>query len=92
MKRTPINKTSSKQAKELIKRSNLKAELKEIHGDHCMTCNDDKRDWRGLTLSHLKPLSLGGLTEKSNCILECFICHERRQQYYDQSTKTLPNP
>jgi hypothetical protein len=92
MKRTPINKVSNKHAKELIKRSKLKAELIQEHGNHCMTCNDDNKDWRGLTLSHIKALSLGGLTEKSNCILECFPCHERRQQYYGQNNKTLPNP
>ena len=29
-------------------------------------------------LSHIKPLSQGGLTDEYNCILECRKCHMRR--------------
>jgi len=84
-----LNKISKKQNLEIKKRSKLKRELIKEYGNHCMTCKDLKRDWRGLTLSHVVPLSRGGLTEKKNCLIECFVCHEfyekhpeKRQQIY----------
>lgn len=76
MKRTPLKKVSNKQARELRLRSNLKAGLVDEFGEHCMTCNDQNRDWRGISLSHVIPLSRGGKTNRDNCILECYVCHE----------------
>jgi|SRR3990167_2342364 len=32
--------------------------------------------WRGISLSHIIPLSRGGKTCKGNCLLECYVCHE----------------
>jgi len=72
----PINCISKKQAVELKQRHDLKQELIEEYGEHCMTCNDKNRDWRGISLSHIIPLSRGGKTTKDNCLLECFSCHE----------------
>ena len=72
----PLNRISKKQAVELKQRHDLKQELIEEHGEHCMTCQDKNRDWRGLSLSHIIPLSRGGKTSKDNCILECYVCHE----------------
>ena len=76
--RKPIRLVSDKQAVELKRRTNLKKELIEEYGQHCMTCHDVNRDWRGISLSHVIPLSRGGKTERSNCILECYPCHEIR--------------
>jgi len=60
---------------ELALRRRLKAELIAEHGEHCMLCHDKYRDWRGITLAHIIPLSRGGLTTKENTDLECFPCH-----------------
>ena len=84
----PLNKFSRKQRAELYKRRKLKAELIEENGEHCMTCNDRYRDWRGITLSHIIPLSRGGLTSRKNCLLECFPCHdfyEKRPELREKS-------
>ena len=72
----PLNRISKKQAIELKQRHDLKQELIEEYGEHCMTCQDKNRDWRGLSLSHIIPLSRGGKTNKDNCLLECFPCHQ----------------
>jgi len=74
----PLKRVSKEQAQELKRRANLKRELIMEHGEHCMTCHDVNRDWRGISLSHIIPLSRGGKTEHDNCILECFPCHEIR--------------
>ncbi len=71
-----LNRMSDKQKAELKKRHDLKAQLIAEHGEHCMTCHDIKRDWRGITLSHIIPLSRGGKTTIENCLLECFPDHE----------------
>ena len=76
MKRTPIKRTSIKQDIEIKKRQELKAELIAEFGNHCMTCNDKYRDWRGISLSHIIPLSRGGETSCKNCLLECYPDHE----------------
>ena len=82
MKQTPLKRTrriipiSDKQRIELRQRTRLKAELLIEFGNHCMTCKDLNRDWRGISLSHIIPLSRGGKTTRENCILECFPCHE----------------
>jgi 5-methylcytosine-specific restriction endonuclease McrA len=76
-----INRVSKKQAVELKERSRLKKELIDEHGEHCMTCNDLNRDFRGISLSHIIPLSRGGKTDKSNCILECYPDHELYEKH-----------
>ncbi len=78
--RKPINKVSAKQKIELVRRVKLKKELIEEYGEHCMTCKDKYRDWRGISLSHIIPLSRGGVTSRENCPLECYPCHE----YYEK--------
>ena len=76
MKRVPLNKVSPKQRAELALRSNLKKELiAEQEYPHCMTCGTT-RDWRGLSLSHIVALSRGGKTERGNCEILCYPCHE----------------
>lgn len=81
MKRSALNKVSEKQAIELQTRTSLKRELLLSNGTHCMTCHDKNRDWRGLTLSHIIPLSRGGKTNKENCKIECFVCHELYEKH-----------
>ncbi len=55
---------SDKQGIEIQKRQQLKADLIKEFGEHCMTCKDLHRDWRGISLSHIIPLSRGGKTDK----------------------------
>ena len=79
-RKKPINQVSQKQKLEIKKRTHLKAQLILRHGDKCMTCNGENTDWRGLSLSHIIPLSRGGKTVEKNCILECYPCHERYEK------------
>ncbi len=72
----PINKVSDKQKIELALRKKLKQDLIAEYGNHCQTCHDLNRDWRGITLSHIVPLGRGGKTVRSNVLLECFPDHE----------------
>ena len=81
MKRSRINPISDKQKVEIKKRQTLKAELIAEYGEYCMTCHDKNRDWRGITLSHIIPLSRGGKTTGDNCLLECFPCHEKYEKH-----------
>lgn len=81
MRKTPIRKVSAKQAIELRKRSKLKTELIEDYGEVCMTCNNEHKDWRGISLSHIIPLSRLGKTTRENCLLECYPCHERFEKH-----------
>ena len=76
-----INKVSDKQAIELVLRQELKAKLIKENGEHCMTCKDEHRDWRGISLSHIIPLSRGGKTELKNLLLECYPCHELYEKH-----------
>ena len=76
MKRTAIKRYSVKQGVEIQKRQQLKADLIKEYGEHCMTCGDKYRDFRGISLSHIVPLSRGGETSKKNCILECYPDHD----------------
>ena len=69
-----INNTSDKQRMEIRNRTRLKAELLMEFGNKCMTCGK-KPDWRGISLSHIIPLSRGGLTSRANCLLECYPDH-----------------
>lgn len=77
MKRTRIKPISDKQKIELALRAKIKRELIEEFGNKCMTCGDKYRDWRGISLSHIIPLSRGGKTSKKNCLIECYVCHEK---------------
>ena len=66
---------------ELALRKRIKAELiseqiKAVGYIYCTTCRQ-RPDWRGITLSHIIPLSRGGKTERSNVILEDYPCHIR---------------
>jgi len=77
MKRSPIRQVSAKQAIEIAARCRVKRELIEQHGEVCQTCNNEHKDWRGISLSHIIALSRGGETNWDNCILECYPCHEK---------------
>ena len=77
MKKSRINPISKKQKVEIAWRVKLKRELIEEHGEICMTCGYNP-DWRGISLSHIIPLSRGGATTRENCILECYLCHSKR--------------
>ncbi len=72
-----LNKSSEKGKAEIKKRQVLKAYLIAEYGEHCMSCLDLNRDWRGITLSHIIPLSRGGKTEIGNVLLECYPDHEK---------------
>ena len=76
-----MKQVSKKQQVELRKRGKLKAEyIKETEG-HCMTCGVVKRDFRGLSLSHIIPLSRLGKTTRENTLLECYFCHEKYEKH-----------
>jgi len=77
---------SDKQGIEIQRRQELKAELIKEYGEHCMTCKDKCRDWRGISLSHIIPLSRGGKTTRANCILECGPDHD----FYEKKPETRP--
>jgi hypothetical protein len=90
MKRSPIKRrtalkrkalprrVSDKQRIELARRAKLKAELIAEFGEHCMTCHDAYRDWRGISLSHIvalidtPPPEGGGFSGLSS--LSCGLC------------------
>lgn len=72
---------SPKQELEIKKRRELKVALIKEFGEHCMTCKDKNRDWRGISLSHIIPLGRGGKTDKSNCILECYPDHDLYEKH-----------
>jgi hypothetical protein len=90
LKKSPINKVSKKQSAELKLRSKLKAKLIAEFGEHCMTCHDVNRDFRGLSLSHVVPLSRGGLTVKSNCVVECYPDHEYFEKQPEKRKQIYP--
>ena len=75
-----LNKVSVKQAVEIQKRQQLKADLIKEFGEHCMTCGKSP-DWRGISLSHIIPLSRGGKTELNNLLLECYPDHELYEKH-----------
>jgi len=79
----PIRKVSDKQKLELALRRKLKRKLMAEYGEHCMTCNDKYRDWRGISLSHIIPLGRLGKTTRENCLLECYPCHEKYEKRPD---------
>lgn len=55
MKRVEIIRISKKHREEVRLRAKMKAELIMEYGEHCMTCGDKYRDWRGISLSHIIP-------------------------------------
>jgi len=71
---------SDKQEVELALRQKIKGELVKKFGNKCMTCGDKYRDFRGLSLSHIIPLSRGGETSKKNCLLECGFDHDKYEK------------
>ena len=79
LKKTPLRQVSSKQKTELARRSKLKQEYMVRTEGHCMTCGSTG-DWRGLSLSHIVPLSRGGKTTRENTLLECYPCHEKYEK------------
>jgi len=96
MKKSRINPVSKKQQKEIGRRIYLKQALIDTYGKKCQTCGS-KGDWRGISLSHIVPLSRGGKTERSNIILECYPDHERyekkpelREQEHPKMFERLP--
>jgi len=78
MKRVGLNKISRKHAEEIKLRQSLKQQLIDEYGSICMNCHGKYQDWRGVSLSHVIPLSRGGETSQSNCLLECYPCHSLR--------------
>lgn len=80
MKRSPIRKISPKQRTELALRRKLKGQLIIESAGYCMTCGRTG-DWRGLSLSHIIPLSRGGKTNRENCLIECLPCHEKYEKH-----------
>ncbi len=66
--------------KELAIRSKLKKDLIEESGGLCMTCGTTG-DFRGLSLSHITALSRGGKTERGNCEILCYPCHEKYEKH-----------
>ena len=80
MKQTQIKSVSKKQVKELALRAALKRELLDECDHSCMTCNNIRLDFRGLSLSHIIPLSRGGKTTRENCLIECYPCHEEYEK------------
>ena len=80
MKKTPLRKVSSKQKAELQLRNYYKDLFFEVCGNTCMTCKGRNTDWRGLSLSHIIPLSGGGKTTLDNILWECYPDHERYEK------------
>ena len=74
-----MKRVSPKQSAELRLRRKLKRELMIETEEHCQTCHSTG-DWRGLSLSHIIPLSRGGKTTRENCPLECYPCHEKYEK------------
>ena len=80
MKKSRLKPRSDKLKLELVKRSQLRVDLMLEYGNHCMTCQDKDRDWRGISLSHIIPLSRGGGTSRKNCLIECYVCHDKYEK------------
>ena len=81
MRHSGIRKISNKQERELILRGKLRMELADKYGESCMTCGGKNKDWRGISLSHIIPLSRGGKTSEENCLLECYPDHELYEKH-----------
>ena len=71
-KKTPLNRCSRKQSKDLALRAHIKRTLIEKFGIVCARCGK----WSFyLELSHKIPLARGGKTSFENCGLSCMECH-----------------
>lgn len=84
--KTSFSKISKKQKLEMAARSKLKGKLIEEYGERCMTCGS-AGDFRGISLSHIIPLSRGGKTTRANCPLECYPCHEKYEKHPERRPK-----
>lgn len=80
MRKVLINRLSKRQRVELQRRRQLKEDLIFDFGNRCMTCGGPG-DFRGISLSHIIPLSRGGKTNRNNCLLECYPCHENYEKH-----------
>lgn len=79
-RRKPINKISKKQRKELALRQKVRKELIEESDGICPSCSRPLTwSWLGFQLSHEKPLSRGGKTERNNLKLLCTFCHMNKR-------------
>ena len=84
MKQTPLRRVSAKQARELALRRKLKRDLLEECDHICQTCGNLRLDGRGLSLSHIIALSQGGKTTRTNCLIECYPCHEQYEKHAER--------
>ena len=84
----PLKKVSKKQAKELGKRSLLKAQLIIESKGFCMKCHK-KPDYRGFQLVHKISLARGGKTERGNCEVWCGKCHSKDHHLIEAGLRTL---
>ncbi len=84
MKQTPLRRVSKKQSKELAVRTSLKRELLDECDHTCMTCNNLRLDFRGLSLSHVIALGSGGKTARDNCLIECYPCHDDYEKHAER--------
>jgi 5-methylcytosine-specific restriction endonuclease McrA len=75
MKRSPINKMSSKKASEKRIEEEIRQKLLEEHGGLCQNCGSNP-GFLGLSLHHIVFKSRGGKTTEENCCLICSTCHE----------------
>ncbi|KKN45092.1 hypothetical protein LCGC14_0686740 [marine sediment metagenome] len=86
-----LNRSSDKGKEEIKKRRELKDYYILRYGDVCMTCNNKNRDWRGISLSHIIPLSRGGKTTKENTLNECYPCHDHFEKRPELRIKEAQN-
>lgn len=77
MKRTRINKVSSRRKKEMEQEARMRWILMYKQSALCAECGRIG-DWRGLQLSHEIPKSQGGRTSIANCKLLCGRCHGKK--------------
>jgi Zn finger protein HypA/HybF involved in hydrogenase expression len=74
MKRSPINKASTKQAAK--NRAWKKITMNKIEsGIVCENCHGTKTDWRGISGGHHKDPRRNGDYSPENHILLCAVCH-----------------
>lgn len=102
MKRVAIKKVSAKQEIELAKRRLLKWELFNEQAAKCKNCgrflfwDDNNKTLPDYPhLSHKKPLSQGGKTDRENCEVLCAECHSNSEhglnnKYNEQPSWTKP--
>ena len=91
MKKSPINKVSAKQKKELALRGRLKKQLLKECNNLCMNCGGTGFPF-GLTLSHIVALSRGGKTERGNLEILCLDCHNKFEKHPERRENALEWP